>query len=403
MVTMSTSEQNIKERLDTWLARLLEAEGSDLHLKSNSNIRARIKGDILLLSDDIIDPESMEKLAILLTGDKYESFNKTKEYDGAYTLNETYRFRINIYKHLTGLAIVFRSIPPTIQTIESLNLPDTLHKFTKLRRGLILVTGSTGNGKSTTVASIIEEINTNHQYHIITIEDPVEYTYTDKKSIIEQRELGTHTNSFDAALRSAVREDPDIIVVGEIRDFETADSILQAADAGYLVFSTLNTLDTLDTIERMISIFPTNKQNRVRMTLANTLEGVISQRLVKGISGELLPAVEMMFKSPLSQELIRSGRESEIKDILDREHTMYGSMSFNKALLDLTLSGKITEEQAYQYATSPASLKLMFSLSKENEPESYSYSEVPTLKDEEKEKDTKPDSSLFAGNRFNIR
>jgi twitching motility protein PilT len=402
---MSTSEQHVKERLDRWLAMLLEANGSDLHLKSNGNIRARVKGDIILLSDEIIDLKSMEELALLLTGDKYQSFNKTKEFDGAYSLNETYRFRINIYRHFAGLAIVFRSIPPTIQSIESLNLPNILRNFTNLRRGLILVTGSTGNGKSTTVASIVNEINENHQYHIITIEDPVEYAYTDKKSIVEQRELGTHTNSFDAALRSAVREDPDVIVVGEIRDFETADSILQAADAGYLVFSTLNTLDTLDTIERMISIFPTNKQNRVRMTLATTLEGVISQRLLKGVSGELLPAVEMMFKSPLSQELIRSGRESEIRDILDKEHTIYGSTSFNKALLDLTLSGKITEEQAYQYATNPASLKLMFSLSKENEPEPDLYSEVPTLKDEEKEteENTEADSAHFTGSRFNIR
>jgi twitching motility protein PilT len=176
---MSISEQHVKKRLDTWLAMLLEANGSDLHLKSNGNIRARVKGDIVLLSDEIIDLKSMEELALLLTGDKYQSFNKTKEFDGAYSLNETYRFRINIYRHFAGLAIVFRSIPPTIQSIESLNLPNILRNFTNLRRGLILVTGSTGNGKSTTVASIVNEINENHQYHIITIEDPVEYAYTD--------------------------------------------------------------------------------------------------------------------------------------------------------------------------------------------------------------------------------
>ncbi len=362
---MSLSDLNIQTRLDSWLTMLIEVNGSDLYIKSNSPIHARVKSDVVLLSKEIVNAESMEELAILLLGDAYENFNKTKEFDGAYALGEGYRFRTNIYLHLGGFAVTFRLIPPVIKSIESLNLPSALHKLAKLRRGLVLVTGSTGSGKSTTLASIIDEINANHQYHIITIEDPIEYTYKDKQSIIEQREIGTHTNSFAAALRAALRENPDIILVGEIRDIVTAESILQAADTGHLVFSTVHTLDVRETIDRMVAIFPSSEQNRIRVTLSNTLEAVISQRLIKSTSGEMIPAVEMMFKSPLVQELIRSKREHELLDAMEKERSSYDSISFDHALFELTLAGKITEEQAYRYASTPADLKLMFTLSSE--------------------------------------
>lgn len=364
---MSLSKQDVLKQLDVWLTMLIDVEGVDLHIKSNSPMRARVKSDIALLSREIIKAETIEALVKALTGNAYEKFKETKEFDGAYGLKDKYRFRVNIYMHLGGFAIVFRLIPPTIKTIEELNLPTALHKLTHLQRGLVLVTGTTGGGKSTTLASIIKEINKTYQKHIITIEDPIEYIHHDIKSIIEQRQVGLHTNSFSGALRAAMREDPDIIVVGEIRDIATAESILQAVNTGHLVFSTLHTIDARETIDRLVGIFPTNEQNRVRTTLAATLEAVVSQRLIKGTSDNMIPAVELMFKSPLIKELIRAKRDNEIPDAIKKEGISFDSITFNQALFDLTLRGEVTEEQAYQYATSPSDLKVMFTVSQEYE------------------------------------
>ena len=360
-------QQNITERLNTWLDMLIEVEGADLHIKSNSNIRARVKSDIVTLSTEIVDAKSVEALAKLLTARQYDSFLEKKEFDGAYSLNNKHRFRVNIFMHLNGIGIAFRLIPSYIPTMEELNLPDALHQLSQLRRGLVLITGTTGSGKSTTLATIIEEINQTRPHHIITIEDPIEYVHVDKKAIIEQRELNTHTESFSRALRAAMREDPDIIVVGEIRDLATAESILQAVNTGHLVFTTIHTLDARETVDRLIAIFPTGEQNRIRATLAGTLEAVISQRLIRGIDGNMVPAVEMMFKSPLIQELIRTKRDFEIPDVIEREGTMFNSITFNRALFKLTLADKITEEQAFQYATSPSDLKLLFTMSPDYE------------------------------------
>ena len=286
--------------------------------------------------------------------------------------------------HLSGYAIAFRLIPSNIKTLEELNLPSSLHKLTDLRRGLILITGTTGSGKSTTLATILEEINQKHNHHIITIEDPIEYVHNDAMSIVEQREVGTHTNSFAQALRAAMREDPDIIVVGEIRDLDTAESILRAVNTGHLVFSTVHTLDARETIDRLIAIFPSTEQNRIRASLAATLEAVISQRLIKGISGDMIPAVEIMYRSPQVQELIRSKRDNEIPDAMAKENISFESITFNQALFDLTLAEKITEEQAYQYATSPADLKLMFTVSNEYEKKFHAdqINEAPQLKED---------------------
>lgn len=364
---MSLEKQSITTRLNTWLNMLIEAEGADLHIKSNSSIRARVKSDIVLLSNEVIKAKTIEEIVKLLTGTQYDDFLETKEFDGAYSLDKDNRFRVNIYMHLTGTAIVFRLIPNNIQTIEELNLPVALHKLTQLRRGLVLVTGTTGSGKSTTLASIIEEINRSRPHHIITIEDPIEYVHSDKMAIIEQRELKTHTESFSRALRAAMREDPDIIVVGEIRDLATAESILQAVNTGHLVFSTIHTLDARETVDRLIAMFPTQEQNRVRATLSATLEAVISQRLITGIDGNMVPALEMMFRSPLVQDLIRTKRDHEIPDAIEKEGTMFDSITFNRALFDLTLADKITEAQAYQYATSPSDLKVLFTMSQDYE------------------------------------
>jgi twitching motility protein PilT len=361
---MSLKNMDVMKQLDVWLRMLIEAEGADLHIKSDNAIHARVKSDIVLLSQEVASAETIENLVKALVGNEYENFIKeTKEFDGAYSLDADHRFRINISMHIGGFALAMRLIPSYIKTVEELNLPTALHKLAHLRRGLVLVTGTTGSGKSTTLATVIEEINKTYNHHIITIEDPIEYVHNDAKSIVEQRELGLHTNSFARALRAAMREDPDVIVVGEIRDIPTAESILQAVNTGHLVFSTVHTLDARETIDRLIAIFPAEEQNRVRETLAATLEAIISQRLIMGTDGNMLPAVEMMFRSPQTQELIRSKRDNEIPDAIEKEGISFGSITFNRALFDLALADKITEAQAYQYASSPSDLKLLFTLS----------------------------------------
>ena len=360
-------KNNTLEKLNVWLNMLIEANGADLHIKSDTAIHARINNDIVLLSKEVLSHATISELVHALTGDKYEIFQQSKEYDGSYVLDDDHRFRVNISMHISGYAMALRLIPAYIKTIEELNLPKALHKLADVRRGLVLITGTTGSGKSTTLASIVEEINKNYPRHIITIEDPVEYVHTDAQSIVEQRELGINTHSFANALRAALREDPDVIVVGEIRDLATAESILQAVNTGHLVFSTIHTLDARETIDRLIAIFPTKEQNRIRATLAETLEAVLSQRLIKGIDGKMIPALEMMFKSPHVQELIRTKRDHEILDAIESENNMYDSISFNHALFDLTFQDKITEEQAFQYATSSADLRLLFTMSQEYE------------------------------------
>jgi len=368
--------KTVQDELNRWLYMLIDAEGADLHVKSNSPLYARLKSDIVKLSEEQPTDDMMYQLVELLTHGDIETFRKKRDFDGAYKLDDKYRFRFNIFMHVNGISIAFRLIPDVIQTLEDLNLPPAMAKLSDLRRGLVLVTGTTGSGKTTTLATIIEMINQKHPRHIITIEDPVEYVFHDKKSIIEQRELGAHTLSFAKALRAAMREDPDIIMVGEIRDLATAEAIIQAVNTGHLVFSTVHTLNAQETIDRLVGLFPTNEQNRVRQVLAGTLEATISQRLIEGTDGKMIPAVEMMFKSPLVQELIRSKRDDELPDAIAKEGTMYDSVTFDTALFHLTLAEKITEERAYQYATSPADLKLMFTLSPE-------YTAKKNIKEEE--------------------
>ena len=378
---MSLKIMDPLEKLNTWLNMLIEVQGADLHIKTNANVHARVRDEIVLLSSEIVSETIIEGIIKEIMGGDYDNFANIKEFDGAYSLNKNYRFRVNIFMHIGGYAIAFRLIPSHIRSIDALNLPSALHKLSQLRRGLVLITGTTGSGKSTTLSSIIEEINRSHPYHIITIEDPIEYIYHDKKSIIEQRELGLHTHDFSRALRAAMREDPDIIVVGEIRDMATAESILQAVNTGHLVFSTIHTLDARETIDRLIAIFPTSEQNRVREALASTLEAVISQRLIVGVDEtSMIPAVEMMFKSPQVQELIRSKRDHEIPDALEKEATAFQSQTFNQALYKLTLADKITEKQAYKYATSASDLKLMFTMSPEFEAKSHKNEHIAEVK-----------------------
>lgn len=349
--------------LEHFLAKLVEKEGSDLFIKSGGVVTSRVKGELMPLGTETVPASAAEAIAKHILGNQYETFERQYEYDTMYVLDAHNRFRVNLFWHLNGIAMVFRLIPLEIKSIEELNLPPVLHKLARLERGLVLITGTTGSGKSTTLASIIEEINRTRRKHIITIEEPVEFVHIDKKSVIEQRNVGLHTKSFNHALRAAMRENPDVIVVGEMRDLETAENVLQAVNTGHLVFSTLHTLDAKETIDRLIAIFPPFEQERVRLNLAANLEAVISQRLIHDKSGGLVPACELLLRSPMTAHLIRSNRDFELTDIMENEHEHFGSTTFNQALFELCLNDVITEENALVQSGSPEDLKLMFAQS----------------------------------------
>ena len=360
---MQINGDNAIEILNTFLKRLIEIDGTDLHVKSNSVIRARAKGTVMPLSIEPLDDKHVEAIVEHLMGKDMDVFKRQFSYDTIYLLDKKHRFRVNLYHQLKGLSIVFRAIPHQIRSFAQLNLPEALSKISKLQRGLVLVTGTTGSGKSTTLASIIEDINRQSHRHIITIEDPIEYVYDDNQCVIEQRGIGQHAVDFSSALRSAMREDPDIIIVGEMRDIETARNVLQAVNTGHLVFTTLHTLDARETIDRLLAIFPKEEQERVRMDLAANLEVVISQRMLRDIDNEMIPAVELMFKSPRTSHLISDSRDSELLDAMHHDQNSFGSMPFDISLFHLALQGKITEDSAYMFASNPANLRLMFTTS----------------------------------------
>ena len=262
---------------------------------------------------------------------------------------------------MDGISAVFRVIPVKIPSFDELHLPDILKTFTHKERGLVLVTGVTGSGKSTTLATLINEINLTKQKHIITIEDPIEFVHKDRGCIINQRSVGQDTLSFGSALRAALREDPDIILVGEMRDKETINLALHAADTGHLVFSTLHTIDAKETINRIIAQFPTDEQNRVRISLAGVIQGVVSQRLVPTIDGGRRAAMEIMVRTATIEKLIMENRDYEIKDAIENGKEHYHSQSFDQSILDLYNDKIISKEKALANATSASDMELKMS------------------------------------------
>jgi twitching motility protein PilT len=341
-----------REELNKYLSFLVLKEGSDLHIKAGDGIRARIQGKLLPIESPKLTRESVIELLKEVLRSRFDEMVKKKEIDFNYKLNENYRFRGNAFFQIDGPSIVFRTIPVNIPTIDELKLPPIVKKFTEIERGLVLVTGVTGSGKSTTLAALIDEINNNKSKHIITIEDPVEFVHKDKKCLINQRSLGADTLSFSNALRAALREDPDIILVGEMRDLETIEIALHAAETGHLVYSTLHTLDAKETVNRIIGVFPPNEQHRIRMTLGSVLEGVISQRLVPTVDGKRTAAMEILIKTPRIKELIMQSRDEEIKDTIEEGKKVYGTQSFDQHLVDLVIEGRVDEKVALEYATS---------------------------------------------------
>jgi twitching motility protein PilT len=354
------NEEQIKllEQVKAFLYKMIEVGGSDLFIKSGGYISARIKGDIHRLSNVKLNRATgMEICRALLRG-RITEFIENKEIDFTFKLDENYRFRANAFFQLDGPSVVLRVIPAKIPTLDELKMPQSLYKLVNKERGLVLVTGVTGSGKSTTLAAMINEINQTKAKHIITIEDPIEFVHKENKCVIEQRSIGQDTLSFTNALRGALREDPDIILIGEMRDVETIEIALHAAETGHLVFSTLHTLDAKETVNRVIGMFPPNEQNRVRLTLADILEGVISQRLIKTVDNKRVAAMEILIRTARIAELIRENRDSEIKDALEEGHEVYGTQSFDDSLVELVLSGKITKEAALRAASIPDDLAL---------------------------------------------
>lgn len=343
----------------------LKGGASDIHLKSGLPPMFRIHGSLVPLKNAArLTPEDVNRLAFgIMNPAQKEEFKRTHEIDLAYGVPGLGRFRVNIFQQRGTVGIVFRVIPFGIQSFESLNLPKVLEEIADEERGLILVTGTTGSGKSTTLAAMIDFINSRKTRHIITIEDPIEFLIRDKRSIVNQREVGTDTLGFAPALRSALRQDPDVILVGEMRDFETIETALMAAETGHLVMSTLHTLDATETINRIVSVFPPYQQKQVRLQLAAVLRAVISQRLVPRADGKgRVPALEILRVTHRVRELIiEPERTREIPDAIAKGHSAYGMQTFDQSLLILLKKGLITFDEALRQASNPDDFKLKVS------------------------------------------
>jgi len=349
----------MEEKLKLYLRTMISNKGSDLHIKSGSQVRLRIHGVLKVLGKEALTADMVEKLVKeIATAEQYEKLVNDRNLDFSYVLGDENRFRVNFFYQMDGLSAVFRIIPVDILSLDDLNLPPVIKTFTEIQRGLVLVTGVTGSGKSTTLAAILDKINREQKKHIITVEDPIEFVHKDRGCLINQRGIGQDAHSFSDALRAALREDPDIILVGEMRDLETIDIALHAANTGHLVFSTLHTLDAKETIDRIVGMFGNEEQNRIRMSLASVLEGVISQRLIPTIRGGRVAGIEILKKTARIEQLIAENRDAEILDALFEGKEIYGTQTFDQALLDLLRAGEISNEIALEYATNPADMKL---------------------------------------------
>jgi len=343
-----------------FLSLCVEAQASDLHLSAGHPPILRITGRLIpLLKEKKLTSQDTEGLAFaLMTENQKEKFLREKEIDFSHAFERDGRFRINIFFQSSSISIACRLIPKKIRTIEELNLPPILHTFTRPSQGFVLITGPSSHGKSTTLAALIDEINHTRSDHIITIEDPIEYVFEDDRSIIDQRELYSDTRSFARALRSSLRQDPDVIMVGEMRDPETMSTAITAAETGHLVFATLHTNSASQTIHRIVDTFPPEQQNQVRAQLATSLFGVISQRLIPRIKGGLIPSCELMLATPATSNLIRENKIHEIPLVIETS-AEEGMISLNRSLSALVKRKEISLDNALLYSQSPTELRML--------------------------------------------
>ncbi|OGM03925.1 type IV pili twitching motility protein PilT [Candidatus Woesebacteria bacterium RIFCSPHIGHO2_12_FULL_42_9] len=344
---------NIKHLLEL----TVERNASDLHAIVGIPPTLRIEGQLHPVpAETISTPDTVYSfLKEILSTEMLERLVVNKEIDFSLAFSEKARFRVNAYSSKGAFAISFRKIPLEIPELDSLGLPKILHSFTSLRQGFILVTGPTGHGKSTTLAAVLDEINKTRETHIITIEDPIEFIFKPIKSIISQREMGVDTHSWQIALRSVLREDPDVVLVGEMRDYETISAALTIAETGHLVFATLHTNSAAQTIDRIVDVFPDEQQDQVRLQLSNVIEAVFSMRLVPGTTGNRVVAYEMMLGSPAIKTAVRDGKTHQIDNILQTSQEI-GMNTLEVSLASLIKSGKVSLETAQAFSLRPEEL-----------------------------------------------
>ncbi len=340
----------------------IERNASDLHLKVGSHPVLRIAGELVPLVEmkRLMQEDTIAMAFSIMNNRQKQKFKDHLEIDIAYSVPGLGRFRCNIFQQRGTVGLVIRVIPVKILTVRELNLPPVLEKISMEQRGLILCTGTTGSGKSTTLAAMIDYINTHRKAHIITIEDPIEFLHRDKKSLINQREVEVDTKSFAVAMRSALREDPDVILVGEMRDYETIETALTAAETGHLVLSTLHTLDATETINRIISVFPPHQQKQIRLQLASVLKAVISLRLIARADGKgRVPAVEVLISTPFIRDcIINKDKTRLIPEAIAAGTSQYGMQTFDQSLFYLWKKNFITFEEALRRASNPDEFKL---------------------------------------------
>jgi len=337
-------------RIDDLLRQMKQHGASDLHLTSGSAPYMRIHGDMVKLNYRNVTAETCQSLLFeILTEKQKELFTENWDLDLSYPLHGVGRFRVNVFMQRNGISAVFRLIPENIKTIDELDLPEQLSQLIDISEGLILVTGPTGSGKSTTLASLIHTINQKQQAHIITIEDPIEFVHENNRCLISQRELASHTKSFGAALRAALREDPDIILVGEMRDLETISLAITAAETGHLVFGTLHTNSAIKTIDRVIDVFPEGQQAQIRVMLSESLRGVVAQALLPRPDRQgRVPVVEILINVPAVANLIREGKTHQIASVMQTGRT-HGMVTFDGAIHDLIQKNLISKEDASSF------------------------------------------------------
>jgi twitching motility protein PilT len=338
------------------LARAVKEDASDIHLRANSPPLARIHGKMIPLKD--LPPLTTEDTANvsskIMSLQQKKVFKECHDVDLSYALEGLARFRVNVFQERGATGIVFRTIDSKIKTVQELGLPPVLCRLAREQRGIILVTGATGSGKSTTLAAMIDEINRYRECHILTIEDPIEFVHENVKALVTQREVGADTESFNAALRAALRQDPDVILIGEIRDRETVEISLKAAETGHLVLSTLHTIDATDTINRILSFYPIAEQAQLRIALASVLRSTISQRLLRKKAGGRVAALEIMITTERIKDLIKKPeRTAEIKDAIEQGASQYQMQSFDQAIYLLEKRGTISREEALIGTTNP--------------------------------------------------
>ena len=338
-------------RIDTFLELLVKQDGSDLHLISGNPPRIRMHGELIGVKyRDLSAAETMALLNEIMSDVAREAFEKRSSIDFAYAIPNLARFRVNVYRHVNGVGAVLRVIPTVIKSMEQLALPPVLAGFCQQRKGLVLCTGPTGSGKSTTLAALVDHVNTTRKGHILTIEDPIEFVHPNKACLMSQREVGFDTLSFAAALHSALREDPNVILVGEMRDLETISLAVTAAETGILVFGTLHTNGAAATVDRIVNVFPPGDQGRIRSMLSTSLLGVVSQQLVKKSDGKgRVAALEILVNNPAVSNILRDGKTEQIATAI-QSGSLQGMQSMDMALRRLMDAKQITGKEAFRKA-----------------------------------------------------